>query len=489
LLTLKAAHCLSCADVIVYDQLVDLHALDFARPWAEFIYAGKSGARHALEQDQINALLVQKARQGKIVARLKGGDPLVLGRGGEEAEALRRARIPFEIIPGVTSAIAAPAYAGIPVTHRGLASSFAVITGHEDPTKKKSSLKWDKLATGVDTLVFLMGMKNLGQITTQLVKNGRKPDTPVAVIRQGTFPDQVTLTGTLADIAEKVKRQGLEPPAVVVIGDVVKLRDKLRWYDKQPLFGKRVLVTRPSLQAEGMELMLRRRGATPVLHPVIEIKPLTSYRKLDKAIKNVPGYDWLVFTSVNGVESFFYRLEQLGKDSRWLAHASIAVIGPATYRELEKQGITADFMPAKYTSAGFLSEISNNRIINQRFLLPRADIADRELSDGLRELGGLVDEVAVYRTVENRTGPAKKQELLLKSGIDVITFTSSSTVTGLLRGLSEEDIVEIKAKIACIGPKTADAAVSAGLKADIIAPESTVESLVEAIETYFNKET
>ncbi len=489
LLTLKAVECLSMAGVVVYDQLVDRHVLDFAQAQAELIYAGKSGARHALEQDQINALLIQKARNGNVVVRLKGGDPLVLGRGGEEADALRKARIPFEIIPGVTSAVAVPAYAGIPVTHRGIASSFAVITGHEDPSKKQSSLNWDKLATGVDTLVFLMGMNNLKYITSQLVKHGRKPGTPVAVIRNGTLPSQVTVTGTLDDIAVKVNKLGLKPPAVIVIGDVVKLREKLHWYDQQPLFGKKVLITRPAGQAEGMELLLRDRGAIPVLNPVIEIKTVTSYSKLDKSIKNISHYDWLIFTSVNGVEAFFYRMDQLGKDARWLANVKTGVIGPATYRTLEERGIKADFMPSAFTSAGLLAEIKTNRIKDKKILLPRADIADKQLSDGLKELGAFVDEVAVYRTVATRTGQARKRELLLKDGIDAITFTSASTVTGLLRGLSKQDISKIKAKIACIGPKTAEAAESAGLKVDIIAAESTTESLVEAVEQYFKEDT
>ncbi len=489
LLTLKAAECLSGADVVIYDQLVDQHVLAFAPPQAEFIYAGKSGAKHALEQDQINALLVQKARRSNIVVRLKGGDPLVLGRGGEEADTLRKARIPFEIVPGVTSAVAVPAYAGIPVTHRGVASSFAVITGHEDPSKQQSSLNWDKLATGIDTLVFLMGMNNLKYITSQLIKHGRKPGTPVAVIRDGTLPSQTTVTGTLDDIAAKVKKQGLGPPAVIVVGDVVKLRDRLRWYDQQPLFGRRVLITRPALQAEGMELMLRERGAVPVLHPVIDIKPAISYRKLDKAIKNIIHYDWLIFTSVNGVDAFFYRMDQLGKDARWLANIKTGVIGPATNRALEERGIRSDFMPVVFTSTGLLAAIRRNRIKNKKVLLPRANIADKELSDGLKELGASVDKVTVYRTVAARASQSKRRELLLAGRIDVVTFTSASTVTGLLRGMNKEDIASIKAKIACIGPKTAQTAVSAGLKADIIAAESTTESLVEAIEQYYREET
>jgi uroporphyrinogen III methyltransferase/synthase len=488
LITLKALECLARAEVVIYDHLVSSSILAYAPPQAEKIYAGKSAKMHFAEQDEINKLLVEKARQGKIVGRLKGGDPFVLGRGGEEAEALRENGIAFEIVPGITSAVAVPAYAGIPVTHRGLSSSVAIITGHEDPSKKSSSIRWDKLATATDTLVILMGRQNLPQITAKLIEHGRKPETPVAVIKDGTLPTQVALTGTLEDISLKVKKMGLEAPAVIVIGEVVKLRDKLRWFDNLPLFGKRILVTRASRQAGSFEHLLAQRGAWPVLLPVIEIKPLASNVKLDTAIKRIGHYNWIAFTSVNGVEFFFDRLRDLGLDSRALTGLKISAIGPATGKALHKFGISADYLPKTYTGRGFVGGLQKQGVGGQRFLLPRADIADAEITRGLKKLGAQVDEIAVYRTTRPGYSPSETKEMLLRGNIDVITFTSSSTVTNLVSRLGSSQIARLAAKIACIGPKTASTAVKTGLKVDIIAKEQTMSGLAEAIENYFRKE-
>ncbi|PIU56107.1 MAG: uroporphyrinogen-III C-methyltransferase, partial [Chloroflexi bacterium CG07_land_8_20_14_0_80_51_10] len=294
LITVKGLDCLKRAEVIIYDRLVDDGLLGFARPDAEMIYVGKSASFHAKEQDEINRILVEQAKEGKVVVRLKGGDPFVLGRGGEEAEELAANNIPFEIVPGVSSSMAAPAYAGIPLTHRNVASSFAVITGHEDPTKEISSINWANLATGVDTLIFLMGMGNLPQIVEKLTEHGRSPDTPVALIRRGTTLQQQTMTGTLSTIVDKAKSAELNPPAAIVVGEVVELRDKLAWFENRPLFGKRILVTRSRSQASALSKLLTERGAQPVELPVIEIHPVPDPKELDQAILNLADYQWVI---------------------------------------------------------------------------------------------------------------------------------------------------------------------------------------------------
>jgi uroporphyrinogen III methyltransferase/synthase len=488
LLTRKGLDCLARADVVIYDHLINPSLLDAAPPAAERIYAGKEAAKHALKQEEVNRLLVTKAKEGKYVVRLKGGDPFVLGRGGEEAEALQRAGIPFEIVPGVTSAVAVPAYAGIPVTHRGTASSFAVITGHEDPRKAASSLDWEKLAQGGDTLVFLMGLKNLPLIVSELKKHGRSADTPAAVIQDGTLPGQKTVAGTLKNIVAKVKKQLLAPPAVIVVGEVVSLRDRLAWFDSRPLSGRRVLVTRARRQASALSKLLSERGAQPVELPAIAIKSIDDNKKLDRAISRLGQYQWLLFTSVNGVESFFNRLRDRGRDARALGDLKIGAIGPATADALRERGITTDYVPTVYTSEGIITGFKRMKISGRRLLLPRANIDDKELVEGLKGLGFRVDEVAVYRTVPPAAEIAAAKKLLRGGGIDIVTFTSSSTVTNLLAAFGQ-DLSGLKSvKVACIGPKTAATATKAELKVDIIAKESTVPGLVDAIEEYFQKE-
>ncbi len=485
LISQKGLECLAQADVIVYDRLLDNRLLDSACPEAERIYVGKAAGQHARKQGEINQLLVDKAREGKTVVRLKGGDPFVLGRGGEEAETLAHNHIPFEVVPGVSSAVAVPAYAGIPVTHRGLASSFAVITGHEDPNKESSSIAWEKLAAGVDTLVFLMGMRNLPKIVAQLQAHGRHPDTPVAVIKDGTTPDQKTIVGTLTDIAVKVKKHHIHPPAVVVIGEVVRLREKLRWFDNRPLFGKRILVTRARHQASTLSRLLSERGAQPIELPVIDIKAITNTEALDQAISNLGHYQWVVFTSVNGVRAFFQRLYALNLDTRALNGLKIGAIGSATAKILETKGVIADYLPEVYTGQGFIAGLSHRDIAKQRFLLPRADIADKELAEGITQLGAEVHEVAVYSTVPAADAASRAKQMLLSGEIDVITFTSSSTVSNLAAILKNEWQAINKVRVACIGPKTADTAIRAGLRVDTVAGEHTIPGLVAAIEQYF----
>ena len=488
LISHKGLECLAQAEVVIYDHLVNQRLLDMATPHSERIYVGKMAGEHAREQAEINQLLVEKAKDGKAVVRLKGGDPFVLGRGGEEAEALRDNHVTFEVVSGVSSAVAVPAYAGIPVTHRGLASSFAVITGHEATSKGSSSIAWEKLATGVDTLIFLMGMQNLPIIAAELIAHGRPPNTPVAVIKDGTEPQQKTVVGSLTDIVDKVTEQHLTAPAVIVVGEVVKLRDKLSWFDNRPLFGKRILVTRARHQASALSKALSECGALPIELPAIEIQPIPNPRDLDRAISSLQQYQWLVFTSVNGVESFFQRLYNLNLDSRALHSLRIGAIGSATAKALETRGIIVDYLPEVYTSRGFIAGLESWNIASQRFLLPRADIADKELIEGINRLGGEAYEVVAYRTIPATDAISRAREMLLSDEIDVITFTSSSTVANLLTVFGGKQPVMNSAKVACIGPKTADAAIQAGLKVDIFAKEHTIPGLVAAIEHYFGEE-
>lgn len=484
LITVKGLDCLQQADVIIYDRLLDERLLDSAPPDAERIYVGKTPTHHTKEQAEINQLLVEKAKEGKTVVRLKGGDPFILGRGGEEVEALAQNHIPFEVVPGISSAIAVPAYAGIPVTHRGLSSSVTIITGHEDPTKGSSSIAWEKLSTGVDTLIFLMGAGNLPQIVRQLVKNGRVPSTPIALIKDGTNPHQVTITGTLADIVAKAESSNFSPPAVIVVGEVVKMREKLRWFDNRPLFGKRVLVTRARPQASALSRLLLERGAQPVEMPTIEIQTVPSTEELNQAILNLENYQWIVFTSVNGVVSFFHQVYALSQDARSFKGIKIGAIGPATARALAERGLHTDYLPQIHTSRGFVSGLKDQDVSGCRFLLPRADIAPKELADEITKLGAEVHEIIAYKTVPPNEAISQGKQMLLAGEIDIITFTSSSTVTNLLSLIGGEQPAIKKAIVACIGPVTAATAAKAGLRVDIVARNHTIPGLVEAMEQY-----
>lgn len=481
LITVKGLDYLRQADVIIYDHLVDDRLLDAARPDAEKIYVGKTAKCHIREQREINQLLVGKAQEGKVVVRLKGGDPFLLGRGGEEAEALVLNCIPFEVVPGVSSALAVPAYAGIPVTHRHFASSLAIITGHEG--EGKSCIAWDKLATGADTLVFLMGIGNLTSIVKRLLDNGRAPSTPVALISKGTTPQQQTLVGTLEDIIAQAEGSGFQSPGVIVVGEAVRLRQQLRWFDNQPLFGKRVLVTRARHQASQLSELLLKCGAVSIEMPVLEIQSAPS-GELDQAILSMDDYHWVIFTSVNGVEAFFERLYALNLDARWLKDISIGAIGLATAGALGRRGLRADCIPEKYTSEGLLAQLQHHNITGCRVLLPRADIAGNELTLGLARLGAEAHEVTAYRTIPSTRAILEGKRLLLAGEIDIIAFTSSSTVTNLVAMLSEEREAINKASIACIGPKTAATAIQAGLRVDIVAQRHTIPGLVEAIEQH-----
>ena len=486
LLTVGAMECMKRAEVVVYDHLADESILSYAPADAELIYVGKQSCKHTMRQEDINVLLADKAAEGKTVVRLKGGDPFVFGRGGEEALLLLERGIPFEILPGVTSAVSVPAYAGIPVTHRGVAVSFAVVTGHEDPTKAHSNIRWEHLATGVDTLVFLMGVANIPVITKKLIEHGRPADTPAAFIRWGTHPEQETYVTTVGEAAETVVRAGIRPPAIFIVGDVVKLRDKLRWFDRpatRPLFGKRILVTRARAQASALTEKLTALGAACIEAPVIRIAPpADGYAALDGAIAELNAYQWLIFTSVNGVEHFFARLHAAGKDTRALGYARVAAIGAATSAALRAFGIRADLVPPEFRAEAVAEELRPLLPPRARILLPRAQEARDVLPDTLRAHGAIVDVVAAYETVPEIEDAAIAQGLA-SGEIDMVTFTSSSTVKNLVKMLGNITPLQ-QVKIACIGPVTADTARSFALEPDIVAKEYTIDGLVRSIKEY-----
>jgi len=648
LITLTGLEAVRQADVIVYDRLVSPRLLEHARDGAELIYVGKiphtviprSGGRrkatgatrnldasHAKAADThdqagINRVLVEKAREGKRVVRLKGGDPFVFGRGGEEAEALRDAGVTFQVVPGVTSAVAVPAYAGIPVTHRGVAATFAVVTGHEaedvilsgesglageEATSRRnlgrgdvSSVAWAKLATAVDTLVLLMGMKTLPEVIEKLIAGGRAAGTPAAVIRWGTTPNQRTVVGTLADIVRRVEEAGLEPPAITVVGEVVRLRETLRWFEDRPLFGKRVLITRTRRQASALARLLAEEGAIPVELPAIEIEPSFDEAAVGAALQTLTdgAYAWAVFTSANAVELWFDLMRKQGLDARAFGGVRVAAIGPATADALAERGIAADAVPEEYVAEGVVEALAGHSSVilsghdalagpspvipsgesglardkaaprgnlgrgsarssheaetslparpvaegdspgrealegtsgattplqpGDRVLVPRAESARPELVEGLRALGAEVDEVTLYRAAVPAEAPAEALSLLRDGGIDIVTFTSSSTVRNLAallgddfpvllsgegapssvilsgdkagaevatsprRDLGGEASERARPLIACIGPITADTARELGLRVDVEAPEHTVPGLVRAISNHYS---
>ncbi|MBQ4495423.1 MAG: uroporphyrinogen-III C-methyltransferase [Selenomonadaceae bacterium] len=472
LLTLRACELLQAADVVIYDRLADDAILNLCAA-AKKIYVGKAAGRHTLKQEEINQLLVEEARLNKIVVRLKGGDPFVFGRGGEEALYLREHGLPFEIVPGVTSAIAAPAYAGIPVTHRGIATSFAVVTGHEDPLKPESSIRWSKLATAVDTLIFLMGVANLPQIVSKLIEHGRNPDTPAALIRWGTKPEQEVIVTTLAE----APHANIEPPAIFIVGEVVSLREQLKWFEARPLFGKRILVTRARAQASKLSKALQDLGAHVIECPTIKIAaPSDNFRQLDEAIKNLRGYDWIVFTSANGVDKFFNRLTLQGRDARALNQ--VAAIGSATAARLSNFGIIADIMPKDFVAES-LADSLKDVVGGKKILLARAEVARDALPETLKNFGAEVTIAPAYQTLSEASAQIDFDAL------DLVTFTSSSTVKNFIAAYGVDCLKKIPS--AAIGSITAKTLESFGVAAAVVAEEFTIEGLVEAIRKFYER--
>ena len=477
LLTLRAKHLIETADVLVYDYLAAEPILAFAAPECERIYVGKRAKAHTMSQDGINALLVRLALEGKRVVRLKGGDPFVFGRGGEEAQVLRAAGIEFEVVPGITAGIAAPAYAGIPVTHRAHNTAVTFVTGHEDPSKDLSTLDWSKLADPHQTLVFYMAMSNLAQISAALIRHGLAAVTPVAIVHEGTKPAQQTLVTTLENASADAERARIGPPAIVVVGDVVGLREELRWFDRRPLFGKRVLITRQAPSSDAFAERLREAGAEPVLAPLIRIVPPEDAQAAAAAVRTIGDFDWVVFSSRNGVERFWQELAGAQLDARALSGVRIAAIGPRTAEALQTRGITPDFVPSRYVSESVAEGLLARTKPSDRVLLFRAQEARDVLPDTLRHAGRAVTVVAAYRAVR---APVPDLARLVER-CDILTFTSAGIVRSFVSQL-EDAVAATRGKIvACIGPITAQAARDAGLEPGVVAEEFTTEGLARSL--------
>ena len=458
LITVRGMDVLRKADVVLHDRLAPESLLDEVRSDAVVKNVGKTPGEAGLSQGEINQLLVEHCRAGKTVCRLKGGDPFVFGRGGEEAMALAAAGLKWEVVPGVTSAIAAPAYAGIPVTHRGIASGFAVVTGSEDPHGPANGVDWDAAAAFDGTLVVLMAWRNLPGIVDALTSRGMPAERPAAAVEWGTMNTQRVAAGSLGNISGRVSAAGLGPPMALVVGDVAALRNELAWFDKRPLFGKRVLVTRARSQASRLADLLEAHGAETVQAPAIRIRPVADTKELDAAIRNVSRYDWITFTSPNGVRGLRERLAALSLDSRALFGVRIATVGPATAKAVKEMGIRPDLASEVYTADGLVDAFASDGITAGRALCLRSDIGRETLPDGLRRIGLEVDEVVAYRTemVPESAEAARRALSDGKRGVDATTFTSSSTVTNLVR-LLDGDIEPInRTVVACIGPVTAE---------------------------------
>ena len=491
LMTLRGRECIQSADVIIYDYLANPIFLTWAKPEAQILYVGKKGGTAHIQQEEINELILKKVLEGKKVARLKGGDPFIFGRGGEETEILADQGIPFEIVPGITSAISAPAYAGIPLTHRQYTSTVAFITGHEDPKKEEESVDWEKIATGVGTLVFLMSMSRLPNIVKKLSAYGLSLQTPVAVIQWGTRSNQRTLVADLSSVVRKVAEEQFGAPSIVVVGKVVNLRQKLQWFEKRPLFGKKIIVTRSRAQASVFSQKLTELGALSIEFPTIRIVPCQDYSLLKRAIDSLSEYQWLIFTSVNGVEFFFQRLMAGKKDSRSLSGARICAIGPGTAISLNQRGIAPDYLPSEYRAEAIIAGLEKMGIAGTRILIPRATVARDLLPKKLQEIGAEVNVVPVYETVPDVGDISSIIDQFQKKMIDMVTFTSTSTVKNFITALQKEkqDVPALLegAAVACIGPVCGKEAESLGLKVQIVPKEYTIPSLSEAIVAFYQK--
>ena len=490
LLTIRAKECIEKADVLVYDYLANEIFLEYAKPDAELIYVGKKAGSHTKTQDEINSIICEKALAGLMVTRLKGGDPFIFGRGGEEAQELLKAGVSFEIVPGITSAISVPAYAGIPLTHRDHTATVAFVTGHEDPSKDQSGISWEKLSTGVGTIVFLMGIGNLKNICQELIKNGRSPETPVAIIHRGTHPGQRTVTGTLKDIYETAQKEKIKPPGIIIVGDVVGLRKELNWFETRPLFGKKIVVTRAREQASSFLAGLREHGADCIEFPTIEIVPPEDWGPLDRSIEDIGNYTWLLFTSVNGVKYFFKRLYDKGKDVRSLGDIKVGAIGPKTAEAVREYGIIPDLVPSQYRAEAVIEAFKKFRADDLKILLPRASKAREILPDELEKMGAQIDVIDAYSTVMPGNKVEKVMKMLETNEIDMITFTSSSTVTNFMEMFGDKG-TQVKTwlkdvDIASIGPVTSETAKKTGLNITVEPADYTIDALTDAIVKHYS---
>ena len=487
LLTLRAAELLARADVVFYDALVNPDLIRLARPGAEIIYAGKRSREHALPQAELNQLLVQKAREGKCVIRLKGGDPYIFGRGGEEAEALAEAGLTFEVVPGISSIVAAPNYAGIPLTHRDHCSAFTVFTGHEDPAKDSTALDWKQLAAMRGTKVILMGAEKIGALADKLMAEGMAGTTPVAMVRWGTTGRQESVQATLSTINGLAATKNFTAPAVTIVGDVVNLRSKLNWFEGRPLFGQRIVVTRTREQASELSRQLRELGADILEVPTIRIAPPTDRLPLVEALSGLGEYDWIVFTSPNGVAAFFDYFFKSFPDIRDLGALRVAAVGPATAAKVREYHLQVDLMPEEYLTAAIVKAFTTYQSVeNLRILLMRAEVANPDLPRGLEDLGAIVDDIACYQTLpeeEDRNGAAAR---LREEGADWITFTSSSTVEHFHARFNLPELIRSfpGIRVASIGPETTKALVKLNCAPQVESAVHTIPGLVAAIEEH-----
>ena len=476
LMSVRSLELIAAADTIFYDRLIPPGALDGAREGAELVYVGKQPGVPSVPQEEIGERLIEAGRAGRSVVRLKGGDPFVFGRGGEEGEALREAGVEFEVVPGITAGVAATAYAGIPVTHRNDASAVAFVTGHEDPEKEESALDWEALARFPGTLVFYMGVKRLADNAAALIAAGRDPDEPAAAIERGTMPGQRTVEATLGTIAEAVAREQVRAPALIVVGEVARRREQLGWLERRPLHGRRVVVTRARAQASGFARTLRELGAEVVELPAIRIEPRIESAEVKEAVARIGEYSLVCLTSPNGVRLLFDAMREAGQDARALASSTVAAIGPGTARALAERGIVADVVPERFVAEALVEALSDVEVEGKRVLVARAAEARDVLPDALRERGAEVDVVALYETV--RESP-DEQEIERAQAADYVTFTSSSTVTNLLEALGGR--FPRRARVVSIGPVTSETARAAGLQVDVEAERHDVDGLLTAL--------
>lgn len=489
LITVRGKECLKLADVVIYDYLVSPKLLGYIRPDAEVIYVGKKASCHTMPQNEINRLLVEKALVNRVVVRLKGGDPFVFGRGGEECMALSDAGIGFEIVPGVTSGIAASCYAGIPVTHRHVASSVAFVTGHEDPQKCESSINWKYLAHGVDTLVFYMGISALPSIAEKLQQHGLPSDTPAAVIQWGTTQNQRTVVSSLGQIAQRVAEEKITAPAITVIGKVVDLRENISWFEKRPLFGKKIVITRTRKQASSLNFSLSQLGASVIEIPTIEIEPIIS-SQIDSVMKNLFTYDWIIFTSANAVEIFFNNILRVKGDIRFLGTAKIACIGPATSEAVSGYNLKVDVTAKKAVAEGLLDVLREcGSWENKRVLLPRALDARCIIPQTLNEWGAQAEVLPLYKTVSPQIDKSALG-IIIKNDYDLITFTSSSTFRNFMSLFDDEQIRKLKPvlKGVSIGPITSSTMREFGVEPLVESGEHTIRGLVNTMKEYLSRQ-
>ena len=482
LMTVKGLDCLRNADAVVHDRLASARLLREVRQDAKIYDAGKQRGEHRMTQTEINKLLIDLGSAGKNVCRLKGGDPFIFGRGGEEAIELAAAGIPWEVVPGISSTIAAPAYAGIPVTQRGISTSVTIVTGSEDPNQPDSTINWDALARLSGTLVFVMAWKGMKDIVSTLTSRGISKERPAALIQWGTTAKQKVVTGSINEIVDRGVNAGIGAPVALVVGEVADLRNSMAWFDQRPLFGKKILVTRARTQASKLVSHLEDLGAEVFEYPTIEIVPPRDHGPLDKALRNIQHYDWMMFTSSNAVRGFSDRLKALNTDSRSLSHLKFGVNGPSTATALSQLGITADLIPEQYLASAMVDLLKEKHIYPRNVLFPRSEIGRETLALGLREIGSNVDEVIAYST----QSPANTGELARKAyaeGIDFTTFTSSSTVRNLVDLLGGSPDKINTSKTVMIGPVTAETAKELNVNIDIEADEQSIAGIVAAIKS------